>query len=55
MEEKTTLSFVTEIGTFGSMDIKDPTAIPVDQIEGLAKETKDPHLKKFLMENYHKK
>lgn len=31
-EENTTLSYVNEIGVFGSMDINDPTAIPVGEI-----------------------
>jgi hypothetical protein len=52
--EKTTLSFVTEVGCIGSMNIKDPTVHPVDPLQDLANETKDPALKKYLMENMNK-
>ena len=49
-EEKSTLVFATEIGTFGSMPIKDASIQTVSEISELAKETKDEDLKKFLME-----
>jgi hypothetical protein len=47
MDEKTTLSLVTEIGTFGSLDMKDPTATPV---QDLYNKTNDPALKAYLEE-----
>ena len=50
-KEKTTLAFTTEIGTFGSMHIKDTTVEEVQNIRKLAKETKDKNLKKYLEEN----
>lgn len=46
--EKTTMSLVTEVGTFGSIDMKDPTVTPVEE---LARTTKDKHLKQYLEEN----
>lgn len=52
MEQKknqTTLSFTTEIGTFGSMPIQDPTVQEAD-IKDLAKNTKDKDLQKYLEE-----
>lgn len=50
-KEKTTLAFTTEIGTFGSMPIEDPTVEEVQDIRKLAKDTKDKNLKKYLEEN----
>ena len=46
--EKTTMSLVTEVGTFGSIDMKDPTVTPVEE---LARTTTDKHLKHYLEEN----
>ena len=51
MDNKSQLSFVTEIGTFGSLDMKDPTVQAVDQrkdMQALMESTDDPHLKKYL-------
>lgn len=47
-EKDTEMCIVTEIGTFGSMSIPDPTAIPVTE---LFNTTKDESLKKYLKEN----
>ena len=52
-KEKTTLAFTTEIGTFGSMPIEDPTVKEVQDVRKLAKDTKDKNLKKYLEENLH--
>lgn len=46
-DENTTMSIVTEIGSFGSMDMPDPTA---RNIEDLYENTTDPSLKKYLDE-----
>lgn len=56
--KNTTLGFVTEIGTFGSMPITDPTVQPVDerkQMEDLMESTNDPHLKAYLQTQLSKK
>lgn len=56
--EKTTLGFVTEIGTFGSLPMTDPTVQPVDerkQMTDLMNETTDPHLKAYLKSQLEKK
>lgn len=47
-EKDTEMCIVTEIGTFGSMSIPDPTATPVTE---LFNTTKDESLKKYLKEN----
>lgn len=47
-EKDTEMCIVTEIGTFGSMLIPDPTATPVTE---LFNTTKDESLKKYLKEN----
>lgn len=47
-EKDTEMCIVTEIGTFGSMSIPDPTATPVTEIFNT---TKDESLKKYLKEN----
>lgn len=47
-EKNTEMCIVTEIGTFGSMSIPDPTATPVTE---LFNTTKDESLKKYLKEN----
>jgi hypothetical protein len=47
MDQNTTLSLVTEIGVFGSLNMQDPTAKPVEE---LMKQTNDPHLKAYLEE-----
>ena len=47
-EKDTEMCIVTEIGTFGSMSIPDPTATPVTE---LFNKTKDESLKKYLKEN----
>lgn len=47
-EKDTEMYIVTEIGTFGSMSIPDPTATPVTE---LFNTTKDESLKKYLKEN----
>ena len=47
----TELSFVTEIGTFGSMNIKDQSVKKVSEFKNLAEETDNEDLKKFLNEN----
>ena len=52
--EETTLGFVTEIGTYGSMNIKDPTVVKADSLKELSESTKDPALKQYLEENYKK-
>ena len=57
MEKNTQLSFVTEIGTFGDMDMKDPTVQAVDQrkdMQALMESTNDPHLKKYLQNQLNK-
>jgi hypothetical protein len=51
MENKSQLSFVTEIGTFGEMPMKDPTVQPVEkrkELEALMESTDNPDLKKYL-------
>lgn len=47
-EKDTEMCVVTEIGTFGSMSIPDPTATPVSELYNT---TKDESLKKYLKEN----
>lgn len=47
-EKDTEMCIVTEIGTFASMSIPDPTATPVTE---LFNTTKDESLKKYLKEN----
>ena len=47
-EKDTEMCIVTEIGTFGSMSIPDPTATPVTE---LFNTTKDESLKKYLKQN----
>ena len=47
-EKDTEMCVVTEIGTFGSMYIPDPTATPVTELYNT---TKDESLKKYLKEN----
>lgn len=47
-EKDTEMCIVTEIGTFGSISIPDPTATPVTE---LFNTTKDESLKKYLKEN----
>lgn len=47
-EKDTEMCIVTEIGTFGSMSIPDPTATPVSELYNT---TKDESLKKYLKEN----
>lgn len=47
-EKDTEMCVVTEIGTFGSMSIPDPTATPVTELYNT---TKDESLKKYLKEN----
>lgn len=47
-EKDAEMCIVTEIGTFGSMSIPDPTATPVTE---LFNTTKDESLKKYLKEN----
>lgn len=49
-DQKTTLGMVTEVGSFGSLNIKDPTVTEVDQVNELYKKTNDPYLKKYLEE-----
>lgn len=47
-KENTTLAFTTEIGTYGSMPIKDPTVQAVTELQDLAKDSKDKDLQEFL-------
>ena len=47
MEDKTTLNLVTEVGVFGSLSMKDPTATPV---QDLYNKTTDPNLRAYLEE-----
>ena len=57
MEKNTQLSFVTEIGTFGDMDMKDPTVQAVDQrkdMQALMESTDNPDLKKYLQNQLNK-
>jgi protocatechuate 3,4-dioxygenase beta subunit len=57
MENKTQLYFVTEIGTFGDMAMKDPTVQAVEQrkdLQSLMESTNDPHLKKYLQNQLNK-
>ena len=51
---QTTLGMVTEIGSFGSLNIKDPTVTEVSQAEELYRRTNDPHLKRYLEEQMKK-
>ena len=46
-EEKTTLGIVTEIGTFGNLNMQDPT---VQDVNTLMEKTNDPYLKQYLQE-----
>lgn len=48
MEKETHLGIVTEIGTFGTMGIKDQSVKIVDDLKELADETTNPDLKAFL-------
>ena len=52
-EQKTHLAIVTEIGTFGSMGIKDQSVTNVDDIRQLAEETTGPSLKAYLESQVH--
>lgn len=52
---KEELALVTEVGVFGSMDIKDQSVKMVKDYENLAKETDDPHLKKYITEQLNKR
>jgi hypothetical protein len=57
MEKNTQLSFVTEIGTFGDMDMKDPTVQAVEQrkdMQALMESTDNPDLKKYLQNQLNK-
>ena len=47
MDNKPEFNVVTEVGTFGSLPMKDPTAIPVS--EQLSK-VNDPRLQAYLKE-----
>ena len=47
-ESQTTLGIVTEIGTFGNLNMQDPTVQPV---QNLMEKTNDPYLKQYLKEN----
>lgn len=47
MDDKTSLNLVTEIGVFGSLNMKNPTASPVEE---LYHKTTDPNLKAYLEE-----
>ena len=44
---ETKLVIATEIGTFGSLDMRDPT---IHSVEEFSNKVKDPHLKKYLEE-----
>jgi hypothetical protein len=55
MAEETSLNFVTEIGTFGSMPIKDPTVQQVTELKEVMESTDNPDLKKFLKNQLEKK
>ena len=46
-DNNTSLGLVTEIGVFGSLNMKDPTVQPVEE---LMRKTNDPHLKAYLTE-----
>ena len=52
MEEKTTLGIVTEIGTFGNLNMQDPT---VQGVNTLMEKTNDPYLKQYLQEQMNQK
>lgn len=47
-KEETTLTLVGEVGTFGSMDMSDPT---VTSIQELAETTDDESLREYIKEN----
>jgi hypothetical protein len=47
MDSNTTLNLVTEVGVFGSLDMKDPTVTPV---QDLYNKTNDPNLRAYLEE-----
>lgn len=51
-EEKTTLGLVTEIGTFGDLNMQDPT---VKNVQTLMEKTNDPYLKEYLAEQMNQK
>ena len=53
-KEETTLGMITEVGSFGSLNIKDPTVTEVNQMEDLYKKTDNPDLKQFLKEQMNK-
>ena len=58
MKPTTTLGFVTEIGTFGSMAMKDPTVQAVEEtrsLKDLMESTNDPALKDYLKKQLSKK
>jgi hypothetical protein len=55
MAEEKVLGFVTEIGTFGSMPIKDPTVQPVTELREVMETTNDPDLKKYIKDQINKK
>ena len=44
---QTTLGMVSEVGMFGSLNMKDPSANPV---KNMIEKTNDPYLKSYLME-----
>ena len=53
-KEETTVGMFTEVGSFGSLNIKDPTVTEVNQMEDLYKKTDNPDLKQFLKEQMKK-
>ena len=55
MSDHEELAVVTEVGVFGSMNIKDQSVKMVKDYEGLAKDTDNPALKKFVSEQKNKK
>lgn len=47
-KEETTLTLVAEVGTFGNMDMPDPT---VTSIQELSETTDDEGLREYIKEN----
>ncbi len=55
MAEEKILGFVTEIGTFGSMPIKDPTVQPVSELREVMETTDNADLKEYIRDQIKKK
>lgn len=51
MSKTTTLSFVSEVGTFGSMGIKDPTVVEAD-LEPITESSNADRIRQKALKDY---